>query len=681
MKTCPHCQTELASDTLFCPRCAKQVPGSQEDDLLASSASDPTGLLDRLRTATAGEFKIIRELGRGGMGRVYLAHELALERRVALKVLPPYLSEQSEVVERFQREARTAGKLNHPNIVAVFQVSERGGLHFFTMPYVAGPSLRQILKQTPQLSVELCRRYLREAADALAFAHGRGVVHRDIKPENMLLEGSRDGRLLLTDFGIAKALGSATTLTRPGDMMGTPYFMSPEQCEGAELIDGRSDQYSLGLVAYEMLAGRFPFSSDSLAGIVYKHLHEYPQPLDEVRADIPADLCEVIERAIRKNPDERFPNMEAMLEALGRASPGKAAARRDAAAPALQSQRRSRGRWLAAASLVAVATVVGGFALWQGSTGGDEPRLARLNIPAEQDTFSVGGLAPDSNAAGDPSAESAEAGEQLGSESRSLASQQRGNVPAPAEPGGRRDELAGERVVTEQAQSEAREARESARRVGADTIFPAWFTEVDGRFASAQSDLQAGTIGITAAALAFNNAKNDFEELESEALLRLEQLAEAAAAQTAGDEQQAESPEQGESDPAQTDPPRAVEEADGEPATPPPPREAIGALIEGYRQALEARDTARLAREIYQAAIPEADYRELYIHWFERATDLSVTIEVEDMEIGLDAAEVRAKQMMKYKLARTGDWRDYDQQLRMFFTRTEQGWRLERVER
>jgi serine/threonine protein kinase len=369
------------------------VPGAHEDDLLASSASDPTGLLDRLRAATAGEFKIIRELGRGGMGRVYLAHELALDRRVALKVLPPYLSEHREVVERFQREARTAGKLNHPNIVAVFQVSERGDIHFFTMPYVAGPSLRQILKQTPQLSVELCRRYLREAADALAFAHGRGVVHRDIKPENMLLEGSRDGRLLLTDFGIAKALGTASTLTRPGDMMGTPYFMSPEQCEGAEQIDGRSDQYSLGLVAYEMLAGRFPFSSDSLAGIVYKHLHEYPEPLDNVRSDVPGNLVALIDRAIRKKPDERFPNMEAMLAELS-ASPGKPAVHVEPAAGPPKQRRWIRAPWLAAASLAALAVGVGGFAIWQQSTAGGEPRLAEISIPAEEDPSNVGGMAP-----------------------------------------------------------------------------------------------------------------------------------------------------------------------------------------------------------------------------------------------------------------------------------------------
>jgi len=666
MKTCPYCDTELPGDTLFCPRCAKRVPGTQEDDLLASSASDPTGLLDRLRAATADEFKIIRELGRGGMGRVYLAHELALDRRVALKVLPPNLSEHAEVVERFQREARVAGKLNHPNIVAVFQVSERGGLHFFTMPFVAGPSLRRILKQTPQLDVELCRRYLREAADALAFAHARGVVHRDIKPENMLLEGSRDGRLLLTDFGIAKALGAATTLTRPGDMMGTPFFMSPEQCEGTEQVDGRSDQYSLGLVAYEMLAGRFPFSSDSLAGIVYKHLHEYPEPLGSVRADVPADLRAVIERAIRKDPDERFPDMEAMLDALG-PSPAKAANRRDdAGTRPPRPRRRRRVRWLAAAGVVAAAAVIGALGIWRQSAGGGEPRLAELNVPADQDTSTGSRPAPDSLAVAPLDAEPGDGRrERVGGESQPSVSPQERTVPAVGVPAGRPDELAGERTQAERARSDAEQARDAARRAGADTIFPGRFAEVETLFGGALSDLLAGR--IVTAAVAFATARRDFEELEGQAQLRLEQLAAAR--------------EQGAGDPGQDDPPELDEEGGGGPAITVPPSEAIAALIESYRQALEASDMARLEREIYQAPIPAVERTDLYEVWFQRATNLSVNIEVADIDIGSAEAAVRTRQTMSYRLTRTGEERDYTLQLRMIFVPTDDGWRLARIER
>jgi hypothetical protein len=251
-----------------------------------------------------------------------------------------------------------------------------------------------------------------------------------------------------------------------------------------------------------------------------------------------------------------------------------------------------------------------------------------------------------------------------------------------SEPLERPDELAGERARAEQGRSDAERARDAAQRAGADTIFPARFAEVEELLSGAQSDMEAGRIGIVAAALAFATAKNDFEVLESQTLQRLQELAaEAAVGQNEGGARQGESPGQSGGDPGANDPPAEEEEVGGETATPLPPREAIGALIEGYREALEARDTARLAREIYQAAIPEADYTELYKHWFERATDLSVTIEVERMDIEPAGAEVRTKQMMRYRLARTGEWRNFDQQYRMFFARTEEGWRLERVER
>ncbi|NIN73302.1 MAG: hypothetical protein GTO46_15535, partial [Gemmatimonadetes bacterium] len=474
-------------------------------------------------------------------------------------------------------------------------------------------------------------------------------------------------------------LGAATTLTRPGDMMGTPYFMSPEQCEGAEQIDGRSDQYSLGLVAYEMLAGRFPFSSDSLAGIVYKHLHEYPEPLDSVRADVPADLIAVIDRAIRKKPIERFPNMEAMLAAL-RTTPGKPAVRGEPAARLRTRRRPIRAPWLAAASVMALAVGVGGFALWQQSTGGGESRLAELNIPAEVDSSNLGGLAPDSGAAAGLGAEPGAAGaEQRGGDSQSPMSQRESTGPAVSEPLERPDELAGERARAEQGRSDAEQARDAAQRAGADTIFPARFAEVESLLSGARSDLEAGRIGIVAAAVAFATAKNDFEELESQTLLRLQQLAAAAAAQTDGDQEAGQHPLQSGEAPGAGDTLMAGGETGGEDETPLPPREAIAALIEDYRQALEASDMTRLEREVYQAAIPAAD-TQLFDVWFQRATDLSVTIEVEDMQISLDRAEVRAKQLMRYNLTRTGEERRHDLRLKMFFARSDDNWRLERVE-
>lgn len=378
MESCASCKASIPRDSLFCPGCGAPTSGVS-DELLASAASDPTGLLDRLRRATRGEFTVIRELGRGGMGRVFLAREAALDRRVAIKVLPPHLAELPDVAQRFRREARIAGKLSHPNIMPIHQVLELDSLHFFTMPFVPGPSLRQVLRHRPRLDVKTCRRYLVEAADALYYAHAQGVIHRDIKPENMLLEGGPGGRLLLTDFGIAKAVGAATTtLTRPGELMGTPYYMSPEVCNDSERVDGRSDQYSLGLVGYEMLAGRFPLTADSLAGIVYKHVHEYPEPLGALRRDVPEGMRRAIERAIRKDPAERFPSMAEMKGAL-----------------AFETQRPParlvlRRRWVGAllASIVTAALAGGSLLLLQrdGAKGGSADTAHFPDEPARGPT-------------------------------------------------------------------------------------------------------------------------------------------------------------------------------------------------------------------------------------------------------------------------------------------------------
>ncbi|MGD2153282.1 MAG: serine/threonine-protein kinase, partial [Gemmatimonadales bacterium] len=214
-------------------------------------------LLEHLRAVTSGEFEILGEIGHGGMARVYLALELALDRQVALKVLSPLFAEYPEIVKRFQHEARTAGQLNHPHIVPVFAVYQGDGLSFFTMPFVKGASFREIMHEAGPLELDPALEFLRQAASGLSYAHQHGVIHRDVKPENMMLEETT-GRLVLTDFGLAKALG-AESLTVPGDMIGTPHYMAPEQLEDDTQVDGRCDEYSLALVAYEMLAGEYPF--------------------------------------------------------------------------------------------------------------------------------------------------------------------------------------------------------------------------------------------------------------------------------------------------------------------------------------------------------------------------------------------------------------------------------------
>jgi len=312
--TCVRCCASLPFDGAPCPECG--TPGPAPEFYLRPADRSPISeeLLEHLRAATSGEFEIIREIGRGGMARVYLAREIALDRQVALKVLSPLFSEYPEIVRRFQQEARTAGQLSHPHILPVFAVYQGDGLSFFTMPFVKGCSLRDILRAAGPLELEEALEYLRQAAKGLAYAHQHGVVHRDVKPENMLLEEAT-GRLLLTDFGLAKALG-AESLTLPGDMIGTPHYMAPEQCEGQQEVDARTDQYSLALVAYEMLIGEYPFAVEGLRELLMKQLKEDPPPLSERRPDVPLHVCQTIHRALSKDPEDRFDAIEDFARAL-----------------------------------------------------------------------------------------------------------------------------------------------------------------------------------------------------------------------------------------------------------------------------------------------------------------------------------------------------------------------------
>src|ERR1041384_259861 len=222
--------------------------------------SAPHPLAQRLQEALAGTYTIEGEVGRGGMGVVYRARDERLQRRVAIKVLPPELAFQQDIRQRFTREAQTAARLSHPHIVPIHTVGEGMGLVYFVMGYVDGESVAARIRRRGRLPVEEARRIMKETADALSAAHALSVIHRDIKPDNILLEGTR-GRVVVTDFGIAKALSatSGSTLTSAGVAIGTPSFMSPEQAAGEREIDGRSDIYSLGVVAYQMLTGDLPF--------------------------------------------------------------------------------------------------------------------------------------------------------------------------------------------------------------------------------------------------------------------------------------------------------------------------------------------------------------------------------------------------------------------------------------
>ena len=286
--------------------------------------SAQTPLAQRLQAALAGTYTIEGEIGRGGMGVVYRARDERLHRRVAIKVLPPELAFQEEIRARFTREAQTAARLSHPHVVPIFDVGAAGGdLVYFVMGYVDGESLGGRIKRRGQLPAEEVRRIMKETADALSAAHALSIIHRDIKPDNILLDGTR-GRVMVTDFGIAKALqgGSGATLTSAGVAIGTPSYMSPEQAAGEKEIDGRSDLYSLGIVAYQMCLGQPPFSAPTVAGILMKQITEPAPMVSDSRDDIPEDLTLAIARCLEKDPENRWPTADALRRSLESRSAG-----------------------------------------------------------------------------------------------------------------------------------------------------------------------------------------------------------------------------------------------------------------------------------------------------------------------------------------------------------------------
>ncbi|HEX5436780.1 MAG TPA: protein kinase [Gemmatimonadaceae bacterium] len=275
--------------------------------------SDPVH--DRLAAAIGAAYDVEQEIGRGGMGVVYRALDLRLKRHVAIKVLPPDLAFRSDIRKRFLREAETAARLNHPNIVPIYTVDECDGLVFFVMGLVQGESLGARLLRDRTPPVDEVRTILHDVADALAYAHAHGVIHRDIKPDNILLD-VESGRPMVTDFGIARAAEADSRLTMTGMAMGSPAYMSPEQATGDREIDGRSDLYALGVVGYQMLAGGPPFKAANSAALMMKQINERPRPLREMRSGIPPGMAVAIDRALEKRPEDRWPDAAAFRDAL-----------------------------------------------------------------------------------------------------------------------------------------------------------------------------------------------------------------------------------------------------------------------------------------------------------------------------------------------------------------------------
>ena len=273
------------------------------------ATADPLFLSFQL--ALAGRYSIDRELGRGGMGIVYLAREVHLERPVAIKLLPPERALESTLRVRFLREARLAAKLSHPNIIPIHAVDETGGFVYYVMAYVEGETLAHRVRTRGPLPSSEGARVLREIAWALAYAHERGIVHRDVKPDNILLETST-GRVLVADFGIAAVAGDAAA----DGVAGTPEFMSPEQALGAP-IDARSDLYALGATAFYAFSGRFPFEGRTATEILAKQVAEPPPPLASLGVAVPRGLATIVDRCLSKDPEQRPASAQSLAEQLG----------------------------------------------------------------------------------------------------------------------------------------------------------------------------------------------------------------------------------------------------------------------------------------------------------------------------------------------------------------------------
>lgn len=264
-------------------------------------------LEDKMIGQVLGNCKVSKKIGEGGMGSVYLAHHQGLNKTVAIKILPAELAANSELIERFIREARAAAKLEHPNVVQVFDVGQRSGIFYIVMQYVQGMDLHTLVETRGKMTIKNATVAVKSAARALSAAHKLGIIHRDIKPSNIML--TQDGVVKIADFGLAKDIDAGKSLSVTGQVIGTPYFMAPEQAQ-AKKVDGRADIYSLGATYFFLLTGKFPYDGDTPVSVLLKHIQD---PLPDPKILVPElsdGICMLIRKMMAKNPDERYQNMD-----------------------------------------------------------------------------------------------------------------------------------------------------------------------------------------------------------------------------------------------------------------------------------------------------------------------------------------------------------------------------------
>ena len=320
---CRNCGTQVPDGAAFCANCGTPVAEGSGVAVAVAPTGAPHGeftpdsdqsakLMEMVKAELGRDYRIEKELGRGGMAVVYKGVEIALERTVALKVVPPDHANAGQAAERFRREAKLAASLDHPNIIPVYRVGQAGPLHYMAMKFVEGRAVDAVIEQQGALPLSIVVAILRAAATGLGFAHERKIIHRDIKPANILID--KDGRVMVSDFGIARAL-EEVSMTASGMMIGTPYYMSPEQC-GGQKVSAQSDQYSLGIMGFQMLTGEVPFLADSMVGVIQ---HHYMTPVPDiltVREGVPKELLDIIYCALNKDPNDRFPTTKDMAVAL-----------------------------------------------------------------------------------------------------------------------------------------------------------------------------------------------------------------------------------------------------------------------------------------------------------------------------------------------------------------------------
>jgi len=308
---CPKCRHENPDGTRFCGNCAAPLsPAGIEGASLTKTLVTPLSAISK-DTIIAGKYRVIEELGRGGMGIVYKAEDTRLRRTVALKFLPPEMIHISEIKDRFMREAQAAAGLDHPNICTVFEFNQSDDKAFISMAYVEGQSLRKRIDSGP-LKLEEALRIAVQVAEGLQEAHKRGIIHRDIKSANIMVTDK--GQAKVMDFGLARIAGS-TLVTREGTTMGTVTYMSPEQARG-KTVDHRTDIWSIGVVLYEMLTGELPYKGEHEQAVIHSILKEKPRPITEQKADIPASIEQVVFRALEKDREKRYQRIEDLLDDL-----------------------------------------------------------------------------------------------------------------------------------------------------------------------------------------------------------------------------------------------------------------------------------------------------------------------------------------------------------------------------